>query len=188
LSSLVFFLFFYFACARYQFEFVPALALLAALGILALEGGWSGGIRAAARCAWIPALALSSAFPVLYAIDRSAADHNISGITSLAYGDFPDADREFATARLLSPRNPLSRLGSGMMLSLQGRPGEAQAALEALTRDFPDYALAHFALGNVLAGERRGDEALAEYREAHRLDASDASIAAALDAALSRRK
>ena len=179
---------FFGACARYQFEFVPALALLASVGIMGIESSWRGGFRSLARCAWVAALVFSSAFTVLYGIERCASDHNISGITCLAYGDFPGAQHEFENARFLSPRNPVSRLGTGLLLALQGRAREAHAALAALAADFPDYAMAHFALGNVLAGEGMRDEATAQLREAHELDPDDATIKAALDSALARGK
>jgi tetratricopeptide (TPR) repeat protein len=188
LSSLALFSFFYFVCARYQFEFVPALALLASVGVMAIEGAWGGRFRAIARCAWIPALAVSSVFPVLYGIDRCALDHNIFGFSCLAYGDLPGAGHEFETAKSLSPGNPHSRLGSGLMLALQGRLPDARAALEALVRDFPDYAMGHFFLGNVLSSGGHRDEAIAQFRAAHRLDPENVAIKAALDSALGPRK
>jgi len=188
LSSLAALSFFLGACSRYQFEFVPALALLAAVGIMGIESALSGRLRAIARCAWIPALVVSSAFPVLYGIERCASDRVYSGLTSLMYGDVPAAEREFHTARLLSPGNPLLRLGSGLTLVTQARSPEAQSVLEALVRDFPDYAMAHFALGNVLAGEGRRDEAIEQFRIAHRLDPEDASIRAGLDSALTGKR
>jgi tetratricopeptide (TPR) repeat protein len=188
LSSLALLSLFFGAVARYQFEFVPPLALLASLGVVTVESAWGGRARAVARCAWLPALLLSSAFPVLYGIERCAQDHNISGLTCLAYGDDAGAAREFAAARMLSPRNPLSRLGSAFMLSLEGRSREARVALEALVRDFPGFAMGHFALGNMLAGEGRREEALAQFRTANQLDPADASIRAVLDSALAHEK
>jgi hypothetical protein len=188
LSSLLLMSFFFGACSRYQFEFVPELALLASVGVLAIESAWMLRLRAIIRCGWIPALAISSAFPVLYAIDRSVSDHNHTGIGYLERGDLAGAEREFDIARLLSPRNQFSRLGSGFMLVTQGRLPEARAAFEALTRDFPNYAVAHFFLGNVLADEGRGDEAIAQFRVAHRLDPNNPAIKEGLDSALARRR
>jgi tetratricopeptide (TPR) repeat protein len=183
------FSFFYFASSRYEFEFVPALALLASVGVIAMEErARRGGLRVVARCAWIPALIISSAIPVLYGIECCASDRINSGLTSLTYGNIPGAEREFQAARLLSPGNPLLRLGSGLTLALERRTVEAQAALEGLVQDFPDYAMAHFVLGNVLASEGRGDEAIAQYRTAFRLDPDDAVIKAGLDSALARKK
>jgi cytochrome c-type biogenesis protein CcmH/NrfG len=167
---------------------VPALALLASVGVMELEGATVGRTRATARCVWIPALAISSAFTLLYGVERCVADHNYSGLANLAYGDVPGAEREFDTARFLSPRNPVSRLGSGVALVTQGRNAEATAALEALIRDFPDYAMGHFALANVLAKEGRRGEALAQYLTAHRLDPEDATIKSGLDSALAGRR
>ena len=185
LSSLVLLSFFFGACSRYQFEFVPELALLAAVGVMALEA-MGGRLRAAARCAWVAALAVSCAFPALYGIDRCAAEHNYSGFGLLQRGDAAGASREFDTARFLSPRNPLTRLGTGFMLVTQGRPVEAQAAFEGLVRDFPDYAMGHFFLGNVLASEGRRDEAVAQYSAAHRLAPENRTIGETLDSALLR--
>jgi len=188
LSSLFTLSFFFGACSRYQFEFAPALALLASVGLMELEGATDGRMRVAARCVWVPALAISSAFPVLYGVERCSADHNYSGLAYLAHGDVLSAEREFGTARFLSPRNPLSRLGSGVALVTEGRFPEATAALEALLRDFPDYAVGHFALGNILAKEGRRDEAIAQYQTAHRLDPDDATIKSGLDSALAGRR
>lgn len=184
LSSLVLLSFFFGACSRYQFEFVPGMALLAAVGVMAMEGAPGGGTRALARCVWIPALILSSAFPVLYGIDRCTLDHNYTGIGLVQQGDLADAAREFDAARSLSPRNPLTRLGSGFMLVTQGRSLEARAAFENLVRDFPDFALGHFFLGNVLASAGRRDEAIAQYTAAHRLAPENPTIKQVLDSAL----
>jgi tetratricopeptide (TPR) repeat protein len=184
LSSLALLSFFFGACSRYQFEFVPEMALLASLGILALETGTPGAPRVAARCLWIGALALSCAFPVLYGVDRCASDHNYYGVSRLIYGDTAGAEHEFETARSLSPGNPFSRLGFCLVLISQNRRAEGQAALEELVRDHPEYAKARLTLGNLLAGEGRRDDALAQLRAAQKLDPDDATIAAALGSAL----
>jgi tetratricopeptide (TPR) repeat protein len=188
LSSLGLLSFFYGACSRYQFEFVPAMALVASMGILAIDRVSVGTLGTVARCLLIPALLVSCAFPVLYGIERCTTDHNISGFTYLAYGDIPSAAREFDDAQFLSPRNPVSRLGSGTMLSLEGRRREAMAEFVALIHDFPDYAMAHLSLGSLLAQEGRTGAAIAQLKEAHSLDPQDAAIAAALAAALKDEK
>ncbi len=183
LSSLGLLSFFYGACARYQFEFVPAMALLASIGLLALDDAAEGRLRTVAFCALAPALVFSAAFPVLYGIDRCTGDHNTSGITCLLYGDVAGAAREFDDARFLSPGNPVSRLGAGMMLGLEGRRQEARESLEALVRDFPDYATARLSLGSLLSQMGKGDEAVLQLEAAHRLDPQNAGISAALSAA-----
>jgi len=189
LSSLATLAFFFGACSRYQFEFVPAAALLASLGVMEMERTrLTTPIRAIARCAWIPALVISSAFTVLYGIERCALDHNYSGIACLEYGDVSGARRELEIARFLSPRNPFSRLGTGLILAAQNKYPEAQSVFEALIRDFPDYAIAHFALGKVFAGEGRWDEAIAQFWVARRLDPYDGTIEAGLNSALAGKR
>jgi tetratricopeptide (TPR) repeat protein len=181
LSSLMVIALFFGGCARYQSEFTPALALLAALGVMALETMSTGPLRTAVRCAWVLALVVSSVFPVLYGIDRCVLDHNYEGFAYVARGDLAGAQREFDTARTLSPGNPFSRLESAAMLSATGRSAEALAAFESLVRDQPDYALAQADLGHELAVEGRLDEAISHYEIAHRLMPDDAMIQAGLD-------
>jgi len=187
LSSLITLSLFFGACSRYQFEFVPELALLASVGVMGMEGARMGRLRAIAGCAWIPALVISSAFPVLYGIERCASDHNYSGIAYLEHGDVSGAGREFEAARFLSPRNPFTRLGSGVMLIVERKPAEARAVLQSLVRDFPDYAKARFSLANLLLGEGHLDEAIVHFRAAHQLEPDNAIIGAALDTALANQ-
>ena len=191
LSSMLVLFLFAAACSRYQFEYAPVLALLASVGVMMLESLPAGLPRAAARCAWVLALLFSSAFPVLYGIDRCVTDHNYFGIACLARGNARAAEREFATARLLSPGNPFSRLESGVALVSMGRPAEARAVFEALVMDFPNDAMARFNLANVLAGEGKLAEAIGQYRAALRLDPGNPVIRADLEtalAALARRQ
>jgi hypothetical protein len=188
LSSFTLLCFFFGACSRYQFEFVPEMALLACLGVIAMEAALRGAARVAARCAWIPAFLVSCTVPVLYGIDRCASDHNSRGVYFLVFGNIPAAENEFATARILSPGNPLSRLGSDLILISERRFGEAQVALASLVRDFPDYAKARYVLGNLDLKGGRMDEAVANLSAAHRLEPEDGAITAALDAAVARAR
>ena len=175
--------FFFGTCSRYQFEFAPALSLLASFGIVAMESRPAGPARAALRAAWAAALAFTCAFTALYGLDRCVSDHNRYGVARLVLGDLDGAQAEFNTASLLSPGNPASRLGSCLVLEAAGRTGEARASLESLVRDFPGDALARFTLANLLARSGRRDEALEQYRAAQRLDPGNDAIARALAAA-----
>jgi hypothetical protein len=188
LSSLVLMSFFFGACSRYQIEFVPELALLASVGVMAIESSAGGRLRAILRLAWVPALLFSSAFPVLYGIDRCASDHNFLGISRIVERDVPGAIREFDTANFLSPGNPFSRLGSAVILIGERKSAEAEAVLQSLVHDFPGYSMGHFALANLLLGEGRRDEAIVHYRAAHGADPNSAPIKRALDAALAPAK
>jgi hypothetical protein len=188
LSSLAFLCFFFGACSRYQFEFVPEMALMACVGVIGMEAALRGAARVAAGWALILALLVSSTVPVLYGIDRCVSDHNSRGVYFLVFGNLPGAENEFATARALSPGNPLSRLGDDLILIAERRSGEAQAALDSLVRDFPDYAKARYVLGNLDLQAGRTGEAIENLRAAHRLEPDDGAISAALDAAVARTR
>jgi tetratricopeptide (TPR) repeat protein len=187
LSSLLVIALFFGGCSRYQSEFTPALALLAALGVLSLESLSTGALRGVIRGVWVPALVISSAFPVLYGIDRCVVDHNYQALACIARGDLRGAEREFDTAATLSPGNPFSQLEAGAMLSARGRSKEALAVFEALVRDHPDYAMGQSDLGHELAVQGRLDEAIAHYQIAHRLAPDDEMIREALDDVLAAR-
>jgi hypothetical protein len=188
LGALAILLFYCGANERYQLEFVPGLAVLACFGMMVLDSLPPGLPRVAARFVWIPALMATIAFPVLYGIDRCVAEHNSNAMVYLLRGNMLDAETEIENARFLSPGSPVSRLTSGLMLAAVGKPLEAQRDLEALARDFPVYAMAHYCLANVLAGERKWDDAIAQYRIAHALRPEDPVIKEGLDAALARAR
>jgi tetratricopeptide (TPR) repeat protein len=185
-SSLFLLLFLVGANARYQLEFVPELALLAALGVLALEHVGPSGSPLLTRGIMAAALAYSCVFPILYGIERCVYGHNNDGTALIADGDLAGARREFEAALSLSPRNPVSRLSLGVLLVAQGRPAEALPGFEALTREFPDYPSAYLNLATALALSGRPDEAAVQYRNALRLDPGNAAARAGLDAALRR--
>jgi hypothetical protein len=187
LSSLLTLLFFAGANSRYQFEYAPGLALLASVGVMALESNLAACHRVLARWVWVSALIFSSVFTILCGIDRCVSDHNLSGYDRALRGDIPGAEREFNIARMLSPGNPFARLESGAILSATGKSAEALATFRALVQDYPDDTMAQFDLAHELSVEGRLDEAIEHYSAAHRLSPGDAKIEAALESALTAR-
>jgi hypothetical protein len=185
LSSFCLLSFFFGTCSRYQFEFAPALALLACFGIVAIESRPSGAPRTALRCAWAAALAFSCAFTALYGLDRCVSDHNRYGVARLAQRDLDGAQAEFNTASLLSPGNPFSLMGSCLVMEAQGRTQEARVSLKGIVRDFPGDAMSRFVLANLLLRTGRREEALEQYRAALNLDPADEAFARGLAAASS---
>jgi hypothetical protein len=185
-SALVLMSFFFGICSRYQFEFLPPLALLAALGAMALESTLSGGRLALARCLWIPALLFSSAFTVLYGIDRTVEDHSTAAIILTSKGDLKDANHEVTILRTLSPGNPFFRVESGVILVAAGHLAGAEQVFAAVARDYPDYSLGRYNLGRVLEAEGKTDEAITELKAAQRLAPENPAIEANLRAALAK--
>lgn len=174
------------ANARYEFEFVPELALLAALGALALERLCMRPFIGVARAAWMGALGYSCAFSVLYGIERCVSGHNTFGVACIAHGDLEGAGREFEAARSLSPQNPISRVGIGVMLVGQGRAAQARPIFEALIRDYPDDPTGYLNLANVLDLTGHPEESAARYRDALRLDPGNPAIRSRLESVLGR--
>ena len=63
--------FFFFAANRYMVDFLPGFALMAVVGVLALEAGLGGFARIAARIAWGVALVWSGLFGLLASIQHN---------------------------------------------------------------------------------------------------------------------
>jgi tetratricopeptide (TPR) repeat protein len=186
LSALVLMSLFFGICSRYQFEFLPPLALLAALGALALEATLSGGGRVVARCLWIPALLFSAAFTVLYGVNRSVEDHSVAAIILTSKGDLRDANHEVQILRMLSPGDPFFRVESGVILVAAGHLQGAENVFSALARDYPDYPLGRYNLARVLETEGKTGEAIVQLEEAHQLAPENPAISAELKSALAK--
>ena len=165
------------------------LALLAVAGRRGHGGRLGRGGRARSRVRVDPRAAVVLGVPGALRDRALVTDHNISGLTCLGYRDYAGASREFAAARMLSPRNPLSRLGDGFDAP-PPRPlaRGAEPPSRAWSGIFPTtpWAISRWAI--VLAGEGRREEALAQFKAANRLDPEDASIRTVLDSALAHEK
>jgi hypothetical protein len=171
------------ANGRYELEFAPALALLAALGIPAAEALCSPALLRVTRWAGGAALLFSCAVLLLYGLQRAASDHNTHGVACLFHGDIAGAEHEFGTATFLAPGNPRSRIGMGFLRQTQGRLAEAHALFAGLAHDYPAVASNHLNLANLDAQEARFGEAEQEYQLALGLDPADGAAQAGLAAA-----
>jgi tetratricopeptide (TPR) repeat protein len=172
--------FFFGACSRYQFEFVPALALLASIGVMAMEARLGGAALRTTRLGWAIAVLATSVFGVLYGIERCSVDHDRSGVSYMMEGQVDNALKEFSISDSLSPGNGLSRLGPCLLLETENRMPEALASLQSLVRDRPEFASGHFALGNLLARLGSYADAVSQLSQALRLDPGNPAIEAAL--------
>jgi tetratricopeptide (TPR) repeat protein len=187
-SSLGLMALFFGTCSRYQSEFTPCLALLAAFGILGIGAIGHGWVRNAAAAAAACALVFSCLFTVLYAVDRAVVDHTNFGRELLLEGNYAGADKELGAAQFLSPGYSIARLERGLLLYVSRRPEEARLEFAGLVRDYPGYAAAHLDLATVLGAEGKFTEAAGEYRQALRLEPENERAKAGLDAALAHLK
>ncbi len=163
---------FFGTCSRYEVEFLPALVLLAAVGVLALESGPAP--RRTLRAAWIAALVLSVAFNLCASFERYALEHVYAGSAYSDLGRLPEAIAQFRAALRMEPDYADAHLDLGVALARSGRLPEAIAEFSAALQDDPARADAQDDLGNALVQAGRLPEAIAHYRAALRLQPDSA--------------
>jgi len=136
----------------------------------------------------------SFVYLLLVAIPLVAQDASTPSRTQIPnsklFGELPGNPRRinnFPTAAAVSPDGRFAvflHSGYAAYTSSQKQSLTVLNLESDSVRDFPDDAMAHFALGNVFAGEGHRDEAINQFQAAHRLDPDDVAIKARLDSAL----
>jgi len=165
-------LLFYGGCSRYEFDFLPALVLLAVIGIFALERALAGrpGWRRAVRGGWGLLLTWSVAFSLLAGLGRYVEQRYAIGNVLFHSGKIPEAAGQFAAALRVQPAFAEGHNNLGNALARLGRPELAVAQYEAALQADPRLAEAHYNLGNVWVRMNRRPEAVAQYEAALRLN------------------
>lgn len=161
---------FYGNCSRYEMEFLPALVLLAVIGILGVERSLASrpAWRRIARATWGVALAFSIAFSLLASIQRHAEQRYRLGNLLFTSHRMPEAIAQYEAALRVQPTFADAATNLGNALLHSGRVPEAISHYEAVLKFKPD-ALAHYNLGNALSQTGRLREAISQYEEAVRL-------------------
>ena len=162
---------FFGTCSRYEVEFLPALVLLAVIGVLALESAPASSptLRVTIRAAWIGALGFSVAFNLCASLERYALERVYAGSAYSDFGRLSEAIAQFRAALRLQPDYGDAHLDLGVALARSGRLPEATAEFQAALRADPGRADAQADLGAALAQAGRTDEAIAHYRESLRI-------------------
>ena len=162
---------FFYAAGRYEVEFLPALVLLAVVGILGLERALADRPvwRCAARWCWSLLLAFSVAFNLLACVMRCAeSDYNL-GMALIRLGRVQEAIGRYEQALCLKPDFAGAYNNLGIALMGQGRQQEAISQYEQSLQIKPDDAKAHYNLGVALEQAGRAQEAIGHYEQALRL-------------------
>lgn len=179
---------FFGTCSRYEVEFLPALVLLAAVGVLALEDPALPGPfpRWAVRAGWVGALVFSVAFNLCAGCERYLLEHVYAGSAYSDLGRFPEAIGQFQAALRVQPDNADAHLDLGVALARSGRLPEATGEFLLALRADPGRADAHADLAAAFGQAGRTGEAIAEYRESLRLRPGSAATHYHLATALAR--
>ena len=153
---------------RYEVDFLPALVLLAVIGILSLERAVAGQPvwRRAVRWGWGLLLGFSVAFNLLASVERCAEPHNNLGKILLKAGHVPDAIAQFGQALRLKPDFAEAHYDLGVALAQAGRVQQAISHYEQAVRIKPDFADAHNALGGALWNAGNVRDAIVQFEQA----------------------
>ncbi|HUJ72982.1 MAG TPA: tetratricopeptide repeat protein [Verrucomicrobiae bacterium] len=171
--------FFYSSCLRYEVDFLPALVLLAAIGILNVERALAptprSGLadhparRRAARWGWGLLLVFSVAFNLFANIENSIENRHNLGTALIEDGRLTEAVQLYEQTLRIAPYLSAAHYNLGVALARLGRQQEAMAQWEQALQIDPDDAEAHYNLGLALSQAGRIPQAIAHYEQALRI-------------------
>jgi tetratricopeptide (TPR) repeat protein len=191
---------------RYELDFLPALVLLAVVGVLGLERALaptsesgqastseSGQAdrpvwRRAARWGWGLLLGFSVAFNLLASAEYYAEAHSNLGTILLRRGRVQEAIGQFELALRIDPDYNESLINLGTALLQMGQVQEAIARYEQALRSHPDTAEAYNDFGVALARLGRVPEAIESWRHALQIKPDYADAHHNLEIALRQAK
>jgi tetratricopeptide (TPR) repeat protein len=162
---------YYFTAGRYEMEFLPALMLLAVIGILSLEHAltcqplW----RRTVHWGWSLLLGFSVAFNLLASVERCAEAHSRLGSGLDKEGKIEDAISQYEQALRINPNSATAKFGLGIALVETGKPEDAVRQYEAALRLNPELDGAHNNLGIALLQIGRVPEAIDQFQQAVRI-------------------
>jgi tetratricopeptide (TPR) repeat protein len=167
------------ANGRYEVDFLPALVLLAVIGILSLErvlaptseSGLAGRPvwRRTVRCGWSLLLVFSLAFNLFASVERCAEAYNNLGTVLPQTGKIQEAIAYYEQALRIKPDFAEAHNNLGAALARTGKIEEAIGHYEQALRIKPDYAEAHNNLGTALMQAGRMPEAIEHFEQALRI-------------------
>jgi len=179
---------FFAACIRYEAEFLPALVLLAVIGILGLEralvstSNWGRAVR----WSWGLLLGISVAFNLLMSVGRCAEAHYGLGGVLMWSGRTQDGIEQWKQALRLEPDYAAAHNNLAIALFRQGQVEEAMTHWQQALRIKPDFAEAHNDLGLALLRVGNLQGAIEHYEQALRLNPGFAEAHNNLGLALTR--
>jgi predicted negative regulator of RcsB-dependent stress response len=160
-----------FSSFNYEVDFLPALTMLAVIGILGLEHTLAGQPvwGRITRVGWITLVVLSIAFNLLANADNYAWTHTIHGHELWAADRHQEAVMQYEQALRIDPDYAEAHNDLGYALEQAGRFTDAIEHYEIALRMDPDLAEAHNNLGLVLYQTGKSEEAIEQFQQALRI-------------------
>jgi len=157
---------FFSASSRYELDFLPALMLLAIIGILGLERALvnSPAWRRIARWGWCLLLAYSVVFNILASVEAHAVSNYFVGNTLLNQRRVDEAVEHFQKALALQSESAAFHAGLGSAFYQKRRMDEAIIEYQKALEIKPDFAEAHNNLGYSLLQIGRVNEAITHFQ------------------------
>lgn len=179
---------YYCTAGRFEVEFLPALLLLALIGVLGLERLLANqpARRCAVRCLWGVLLIFSITFNLLACLENYALAHCYMGRALMSAGKLQDAISQYQQALRIEPDFAEVRCNLAVLLGQTGNINEAITQYELALRNADGFAEAHFNLAMLLAATGRFEEAVAQYERALRIKPDFAEAHYNLGVALER--
>jgi len=159
---------FFAAGSRYELDFLPALVLLAVIGILGLELALAGlpVWRRVARWGWSLLLAYSVVFNLLAGVENHAETNCRAGNALLNLGRVDEAIVQYQKVLAIWPESPDSYAGLGSAFLQKKRLDEAIIEYQKAVEIKPDLAEAHNNLGYCFLQKGRVNEAITQFQKA----------------------
>jgi tetratricopeptide (TPR) repeat protein len=159
---------FFSASSRYEVDFLPALMLLAVMGILGLERALVGSPvwRRIARWGWCLLLTYSIVFNILASVEAHAAANYFVGNFLLNQRQVDKAVKHFQKALALQPESANFHKSLADALCREGRMDEAIIQYQKALEIKPDFAEAHNDLAYGLLQIGRMNEAITHFQRA----------------------
>jgi len=154
--------------SRYGLDFLPALMLLAVIGILGLERALAGTPvwRRITRWGWCLLLACAVGFNLLASVEAIAEANFFTGNYLVSRGRVDEAFEHFQKALALEPGSAAFHDSLGTAYYQKRRLDEAIIQHQKALEIDPDYAKAHNNLGYALFQKGRVNEAIAHFQRA----------------------
>jgi tetratricopeptide (TPR) repeat protein len=177
---------YYCTAGRFEVEFLPALLLLAVVGILGLERALANQPvrRRVMRWSWGLLLGFSVAFNLLAGVEYRGEVQTVLGNRLFRAGKVSEAFGHYQQAVEIDPDSAEAHNNLGTVLARTGKIEEAIVHFEQALRIKPESAEAHYNLGVALARADRLPEAIEQLEEAVRITPESAEAQCGLGIAL----